>query len=192
MISRAIDYQPSSALKKILQRRRVLHVVENFNNQAVESWLLRLLAVASEDYPHIHWSFFCVLRKEGRFDLEAQRLGADVIHSRYEIGDKRRFLLSLREVMKQGRYDILHCHHDVMSAAYLVASAGLPFRKRIVHLHNTSLSRPTPSKVKSCLTREPMRQVCLQIADQIVGISKDALESFVGTRSTEPGRHAVV
>jgi glycosyltransferase involved in cell wall biosynthesis len=79
-----------------------------------------------------------------------------------------------------------------MSAAYLVASAGLPFRKRIVHLHNTSLSLPTPSKVKTGLTREPMRQVCLRMADQIVGISKDALESFVGTRSTAPGRHTVV
>src|SRR6267143_26123 len=192
MISRAIDYQPSSALKKILQRRRVLHVVENFNNQAVESWLLRLLAVASEDYPHIHWSFFCVLRKEGRFDLEAQRLGADVIHSRYEIGDKRRFLVSLREVMKQGRYDILHCHHDIMSAAYLAASAGLPFRKRIVHLHNTSLGLPTPSRFKADLAREPMRQMCLRMADQIVGISQEALESLLGNRERDPLRHQVV
>ena len=116
---------------------RVLHVVENLDHQAVENWLLRVFRVASRDYPEYHWTFFCVLGKRGRLDDEARRLGAEVIHSRYELGDKRRFLLGLREVMKHGRYDVLHCHHDIMSAAYLAAAAGLPFRNRIVHLHNT-------------------------------------------------------
>ena len=83
-----------------------------------------------------------------------------------EIGDKIRFIRSLRAVMKVGNYDILHCHHDIMSAAYLAASAGLPFRKRIVHVHNTSLSLPTQNRVKAELVREPMRQMCLRMADQ--------------------------
>jgi len=171
---------------------RVLHIVETLNDQAVENWLLRVLRTAVRDYPHIHWTFFCVVGKRGRLDDEARALGAEVIHSPYEIGDKRRFFRSLREVMKRGRYDILHCHHDIMSAVYLAASAGLPFRKRIVHLHNTSLSLPTPSKIKTGLAREPMKQVCLRMADQIVGISKEALESLIGNRAPEPGRHAVV
>jgi len=171
---------------------RVLHIVETLNDQAVENWLLRVLRTAVRDYPHIHWTFFCVVGKRGRLDDEARALGAEVIHSPYEIGDKRRFFRSLREVMKRGRYDILHCHHDIMSAVYLAASAGLPFRKRIVHLHNTSLSLPTPSKVKMGLAREPMKQVCLRMADQIVGISKEALESLIGNRAPEPGRHRVL
>lgn len=171
---------------------RILHVVENLDHQAVENWLLRVLRTASRDYPDFHWTFFCVLGKKGRLDDQARALGAEVIHSEYEIGDKRRFLLGLREVMKRGRYDILHCHHDIMSAAYLAASAGLPFRKRIVHLHNTSLSLPTPSKIKTGLAREPMRQMCLRMADQIVGISNEALESLIGTARREPSRDTVV
>jgi glycosyltransferase involved in cell wall biosynthesis len=171
---------------------RVLHIVETLNDQAVENWLLRVLRGAEKNYPQIHWTFFCVLGQPGRLDDEARALGAEVIHSRYELGDKRRFLMSLREVMKKGRYDILHCHHDIMSAAYLAASAGLSFRKRIVHLHNTSLSLPTPNRIKADLAREPMRQVCLRMADQIVGISKDALESIIGKRPPEAGRHVVV
>lgn len=171
---------------------RLLHIVENLDHQAVENWLLRVLRTASRDYPDYHWTFFCVLGKAGRLDDEARRLGAEVVHSRYEVGDKRRFLLGLREVMKCGRYDVLHCHHDIMSAAYLAAAAGLPFRKRIVHLHNTSLDLPTPSRVKADLAREPMRQICLRMADQIVGISNEALESLIGKRERDPLRHRVV
>jgi len=171
---------------------RVLHVVENLDNQAVETWLLRVLRAGREVYPHIHWTFFCVLGKEGRLDPEARALGAEVIHSHFEVGDKRRFLLSLRDVMKRGHYDILHCHHDIMSAAYLAAAAGLPFRKRIVHVHNTSLSLPTPNKLKAGVVRTPMKQMCLRMADQIVGISGDALECLVGIRVGAPSSQTVV
>jgi glycosyltransferase EpsF len=171
---------------------RVLHIVESMDNQAVENWLFRVLRGSRQKYPHIGWTFFCVSGKPGRLDEAARELGAEMIHSRFEIGDKRRFLLSLRSVMKTGGYDILHCHHDIMSAVYLAASAGLPFRKRIVQVHNTSLSLPTPNRVKADLVRAPMRQMCLRMADQIVGISEDALQSLVGTREAEPKRQTVV
>jgi glycosyltransferase involved in cell wall biosynthesis len=173
-------------------RIRVLHVVENLDTQAVESWLLRVLRASREDYPQVDWAFFCVLGREGRLDDLARGMGVEIIYSRHEIGDKVRFIRSLRAVMKRGRYDILHCHHDVMSAAYLLASQGLSFQKRIVHVHNTSLSLPTPSRVKANLVREPMRQICLRMADQIVGISKEALESLVGNADADPERYKVV
>ncbi len=170
---------------------RVLHIVENLNSQAVESWLLRVAQAAAIEYANVHWTFFCVVGKEGNLDALARNIGADVIHSRYEVGDKVRFMRSLREVIKTGRYDILHCHHDIMSAAYLAASVGLPFRKRIVHVHNTALNLPTSSRVRTEIVREPMRQICLRMADQIVGISKEALESIVGN-SLEAERYSVV
>jgi glycosyltransferase EpsF len=94
--------------------------------------------------------------------------------------------------MKQGNYDILHCHHDVMSAVYLTAATGLPFRKRIVHIHNTSTSLPTPNRIKAGIIREPMRQICLRFADDIVGISRDALYSLVKDAAANRARHRVV
>jgi len=171
---------------------RVLHIVESLDNQAIESWLLRVLRAARSEYRFVHWTFFCVLPADGKLDQVAEELGADVIHSRYEIGDKIRFVRSLREVMKGGNYDILHCHHDVMSAPYLLASQGLRFKKRIVHVHNTSLSLPTPNRLKAGLAREPMRQMCLRMADQIVGISQEALESIVGKGVVNLKRHSVI
>lgn len=171
---------------------RVLHIVESLDNQAVESWLLRVLRAAAVDYPHIKWTFFTTQRGKGVLDEIARGLGAEVIHSQYEIGEKIRFVRSLREVMKRGRYHILHCHHDVMSAPYLLASQGLPFQKRIVHVHNTSLSLPTPNRLKANFAREPMRQMCLGMADEIVGISKDALRSLIGDIAYDPLHHRVV
>ncbi len=171
---------------------RLFHVIESLDNNAVESWLIRIFQRASKEYPGYEWTFFCTLPEPGEFDGVVTEYGGKVIHSVCEIGNKLRFLTSLRKVMRAGHYDVLHCHHDVMSAAYLTASIGLPFRQRIVHLHNTSLSLPTPSRIKSDLAREPMRQVCLQMADQIVGSSRDALESLVGTKSHDPERHRVV
>lgn len=171
---------------------KVLHIVENLNDQAVESWLLRVLGAAAKDYSNLEWTFFCTVGKEGRLDGAARRLGAEVIHSRHDISDKVRFVRSLREVMKSGGYDILHCHHDIMSAAYLAASAGLPFRKRIVHVHNTALNLPTQNRMKMELVREPMRQMCLRMADEIVGISSYALQSLLGAGKSDPKRHRVV
>jgi glycosyltransferase involved in cell wall biosynthesis len=171
---------------------RVLQIVENLDNRAVESWLVRVFSQAVVQQPELEWTFFCVLPKSGEFDDQVSAAGGYVIHSQHELHNKIPFMAALRRVMRLGRYDILHCHQDIMSAAYLLASSGLPFKKRIVHLHNTALSLPTPNRLKAQLVRGPMRQVCLHMADQIVGISREALESLVGATEHDPARHQVV
>jgi glycosyltransferase involved in cell wall biosynthesis len=171
---------------------RLLQIVENLDNKAVEAWLYRVFRQAVVVYPNIEWTFFCVLPKSGQFDDDVRASGGRVIHSPCQISDKVSFLYHLRKVMREGRYDIVHSHHDIMSAFYLTASIGLPIRKRIVHLHNTSMSLPTPNWLKALLVREPMRQICLHAADQIVGISKDALHSMIGDRTPRGGRDVVV
>jgi glycosyltransferase involved in cell wall biosynthesis len=171
---------------------RILHVVENLHNQAIENWLLRMLRASSSAYPHHEWSLFCILGKEGCLDSRFKDLGASVIHSQCSIGEKRAFLENLREIMKDGGYDILHCHHDIISAMYLVASIGLPFRKRIVHVHNTELGLLTPNRTKASVLRPAMREICLRLADQIVGISGDALAAMLAGRKPRPKRDIVV
>ncbi len=81
-------------------RVRVLHVVENMDDQAVESWLLRILGEAKESFPEYHWTFYSTLGKSGRGDARAQELGADVIHSPFPLADTGRFLRALRATME--------------------------------------------------------------------------------------------
>ena len=151
-----------------------------------------MFTAAAQKYPEYHWTFFCTLGKPGRLDEKVRQLGGEVIYSRHELGEKRAFLSNLRTVIREGHFDILHCHHDFVSAVYLCASLGIKMRKRIVHVHNTDESIQTPSVMKQFLFKEPMRQTCLHLADSIVGISQEALGHFTHGAPAKPGRDRVV
>jgi glycosyltransferase involved in cell wall biosynthesis len=166
--------------------RRVLHVVENLDRGAVENWLLRMLGHARKQKVEIDWTFYCTLEQPGAMDDKARALGARVIHSTVPIGRNVAFVRALRSELRHGGYDVLHCHHDIVSAVYLLAGSGLPIHGRIVHVHNADEEILTPSRWKQRLYREPMRQICLRMADRIVGISHHTLDAFLaGRRRTQ-------
>ena len=175
-----------------LSQTRLLHVVENMHDQAVENWIFRIMRDSRDRYPGYHWTFYCALPRVGRLDDSIRELGGEVIHSPVAIGNTRKFISELHNTIARGRYDVMHAHHDVVSAVYLLASARTPVRRRIVHVHNTSMELPTPSKVKKAVVWEPMRRVCLTMSDRIAGISRDALASMVRDSVKKPNRDVVV
>jgi glycosyltransferase involved in cell wall biosynthesis len=130
----------------------------------------------------VDWSFYCALGREGAHDGTAHCLGARVIHSPVPMVQKIAFARALRAELRRGRYAVLHCHHDLVSALYLVASAGLPIKWRIVHVHNADEAVPTPNLLKQRLYREPARRICLGLSDRIVGISDHTLDTFLRGR----------
>jgi len=166
--------------------------VENMHDQAVENWLFRIMRDSRERYPDLHWTFYCALGKAGRLDDAIRELGGEVLHSPVPIGNTRKFISELHNAIERGRYDVMHAHHDIVSAVYLLAAARTRIKRRIVHVHNTSMDLPTPSKVKKAIVWEPMRRVCLTLSDRIVGISRDALTSMVRDSVSKPGRDVVV
>lgn len=170
---------------------RVLHIVENLGRGAVENWLVRMLRHSRKRGIAADWTFYCTLGDPGPMDGEARALGARVVHSSAPLRRKSAFMRGLRAEMRRG-YDVLHCHHDLMSALYLIASMGLPVRRRIVHVHNADENLPTPSGLKANLFREPMRAVCLMMADKVVGISHHTLDTFLDGRRRRPGRDLVL
>lgn len=180
-----------SADKSIALPPRVLHIVENLDRGAVENWLVRMLRHARRRGVNLDWTFYCVEGRRGALDEEAEELGARVIHSKYPIGDKLPFLRALRTELRAGAYDVMHCHHDLVSAIYLLAAAGIHIRKRIVHVHNADESLPTPSRLKQFLLREPMRRLCLAVADNVLGISNHTLDTFLAGRPRRAARDYV-
>ncbi len=169
----------------------MLHVVENLNRGAVENWLVRMLRHARTRNVGLEWTFYCVLDQPGEMEGEARSLGARVIHSPVPLARKVEFVRALRVELQRGNYHVLHCHHDLLSAVYLLAAAGLPIGRRIVHVHNADETVPTPNRLKQHLYREPMRRICLAMADHIVGISNHTLDTFLAGRSRRSGRDAV-
>ncbi|PYR31617.1 MAG: hypothetical protein DMF90_25285 [Acidobacteria bacterium] len=95
----------------------------------------------------LDWTFYCVVGHHGSLDEEARSLGAQVVHSPVPLRRKAAFIRALRTELRRGGYDVLHCHHDLVSAVYLLASAGLKLRRRIVHVHNADETVPTPKTV---------------------------------------------
>jgi glycosyltransferase involved in cell wall biosynthesis len=158
---------------------RILNIVNTLDTGATENWLVRACEVGAAQHPDWKWTFYCTYGQQGRLDERAWRFGADVIYSPYPVGNKRAFFNSLRTFLNTHPQDVLHCHHDFMSAAYLWAAWGIPFRKRIVHVHNTDEEIPTPSRWKQFMLREPMRQTCLRLADHVIGVSHHTLNKFL-------------
>ncbi len=61
-----------------------------------------------------------------------------------------------------------------------------------MHVHNADLHVPTGSPRKSARLREPMRRLCLLLADRIVGISNYTLDNFLSNRPRKPRRDVVL
>jgi glycosyltransferase EpsF len=169
----------------------VLHIVESLDRGAVEGWLLRMLAHARRRGVPVDWSFYCALEREGAQDKIARDLGARVIHSPVPMAQKIAFARALRAQLRRGGYTVMHCHHDLVSALYLVASAGLPIERRIVHVHNADEAVPTPNRLKQRLYREPARRICLALSDRIVGISNHTLDTFLRERRRQLCRDVI-
>ena len=170
---------------------KVLHVVESLDRGAVENWLVRMLAHANAMGVDLDWSFYCTSSEPDAMGERARSLGARVLYAPVPIEQKLEFAHALRSELRQGCYEVLHCHHDLVSAVYLLASLGLPVRRRIVHAHNADGSVLTPSALKQRLYREPMRRVCLTMADRIVGISNHTLDTLLAGRPRRANRDVV-
>ena len=150
-----------------------------------------MLDHARERAVKVDWTFYCTLDQKGAMDEKARALGATVVHSPVPLGRKLRFVRALRNELRRRKCDVLHCHHDLVSAVYLLAAAGLPIHRRIVHVHNEDESVLTPNPWKQRLYREPMRRVCLSLADRVVGISNHALDTFLSGRPRHARRDSV-
>ena len=170
---------------------KVIHVVEHLHNGAVESWLVRMLAHARRKGVAADWTFYCALPRAGRQDERARGLGARVVHSPVPVGDKAGFIRALRATLQRERFDVLHCHHDLVSAVYLAAAIGTGVGTRIVHVHNADEEVLTPNRLKAALLREPLRRTCLALSDRIAANSNHTLDTFLAGRKRRPGRDIV-
>jgi glycosyltransferase involved in cell wall biosynthesis len=170
---------------------KVLHVVEALDRGAVENWLVHMLRHAHRSDVVVDWTFYCILDREGVLEEAARGFDARVVRSPVSLGRPVDFIRALRAELKRGGYDVLHCHHDLVSALYLTASTGLPLHRRIVHVHNADQTLPTPSVWKQRVYRPLLRRTCLALADRIVGISNHTLDTFLAGRARRPGRDLV-
>lgn len=170
---------------------KIIHIVENLDKGAVENWLVNVFVESRKTKPDWDWTFYCILGREGRLDEKVRNAGGKIIYSAVTVSDKLVFLKSLRTVLKNGRYDILHAHHDYLSGFYMLASAGLKFKKRLLHVHNTDKALPVGNSTLHNLLLGPFRKLALMFSDQVIGISQHTLEDFA-KRKNVPDKKFVI
>jgi len=170
---------------------RVLHIVESLDRGAVENWLVRMYCHAGDCAIPLDWTFYCELSAEGVLDDKVTRQGAKIVRSPVGVGRAFMFIRTLRKEIRNGGYDVIHCHEDIVSALYLVSSIGLGKIQRIVHVHNADEGMRSTHRSKAFLLRGLFRQICLFLADKIVGISNHTLDTFLNGRKRRPGRDIV-
>lgn len=169
---------------------RVLHVIDSLGRCSVEAWLLQTLRIATAQGISLNWTFYCVSPVPGSREAEALALGAKIVRSPVELRHTTSFMRALRAELKNGKYQVLHAHHDLMSAVYLASATGLPLRK-IVHVHNADETVPSPNAIKRGLLRPVLRRICLTVSDYIVANSEHSLEIFLKGRKPRLGRDFV-
>lgn len=158
---------------------RIIHIVENLDKGAVENWIVNIFLESKKCRPDWHWSFYCILGREGKLDKIVRDAGGEIIYAPVWITEKLKFLKHLRGALKAGNYDILHVHHDYLSGFYLLATIGLRFEKRILQVHNTDKSVPVGSPRVRKILLNPLRVLAIRLSDIVVGISKDTLSEFL-------------
>jgi len=169
---------------------KVLHIVESLDRGAVENWLIRMMAHAHAQRVPLDWTFYCQLADIGVQENRVREMGGQIVHSPVPLGRTRAFMSALRAELSRGEYEIMHCHHDLVSSVYLIASTGLPIGRRLVHVHNADENLPTASATKASLLREPIRRICLS-ADRVIGISNHTLDTFLAGRARRADRDLV-
>jgi glycosyltransferase involved in cell wall biosynthesis len=162
---------------------RIINIIENLDKGAVENWLVDIFIESRKNRPDWKWTFYCILGKEGRLDEKVRNAGGEIIYSPVTVSNKFAFLKNLRDTLKRGRYDILHAHHDYLSGFYLLASVGIKFKRKFLHVHNTDKALPVGNRILHNLLLGPFRQLGLLLTDQVIGISRNTLEEFAGRKN---------
>ena len=124
---------------------RSLHFVGTLHHGGIECWLMNLLRLRR---PEIQFDF--LTHAPGKFDAEAESLGATVHRNSMYHYYTYRDHWPLRKMMEQGNYDVVHIHAYPISGPILriAAECGIPVR--IDHSHNTSGNRGGRPIVSKC------------------------------------------
>ncbi|MBK7372357.1 MAG: glycosyltransferase [Saprospiraceae bacterium] len=162
---------------------KILHIIENFDNGAVEKWLFELYSESKIIKPDWDWTFYCLLPEKGKYEHLVLESGAKVVHSPITISHKFLFLKELRKFLSFNRFNIIHVHHDYLSGFYLLSTILLKNKKRIIlHLHNQERSLPTSNIFIKKMGLFIFRKLSFFISDEIWANSYSTLHDFINMK----------
>ncbi len=131
------------------------------------------------------------LDQVGALEQDNTFLKGRAIRCRFSMSDKGALFREFFKVCRAWNFDAIHIHGDLMSAPFLLIARISCGARLIVHVHNADETMPFRSEWKKKLLRPLFRQICLRLADSIVGISNHTLDTFLAGRPRRVGRDRV-
>ena len=173
---------------------RVLHLITWLVHGGIEKWLLEMTRATPRS--RCVMDFCCKGPAVGWRAGVARDLGATVWHCPLRppgIG----FIRRLKQILSEGRYDVLHVHLDAHSGlpVYVARSVGLPV---IVTFHNTYfapavwwMKLPLMRNLRALYANRSV-QYAVKHATLVTGVSRGVLESVYRPHAPDPQRSRVL
>lgn len=161
---------------------RILHVVEKFEGQAVESWLTRILSNPSFPSSAMRFDFFLICSEPGKYAADVIKRGCRLYVGKVGSGSIPNLALALRKCVVGSGYDIVDIHQDVLAGPFAAALLGTGV-KIVTHVHNCWQQLPVGGNLRKQFLTWIAKRMCLCLSDAIVGVSKQALEQMIGGNS---------
>jgi glycosyltransferase involved in cell wall biosynthesis len=183
---------PSADGGVLLRPLRILHVVGSLNRGGIETWLAQAIArLPRERYQ----CDFCTYRfSRGAYATEFEQCGCE-FHN-IPLGSNPlailRFARRFRRLLREGHYDVVHCHGLLLVGFILFLARMENTALRIGHAH--SADRNT-GRVTSVANRSGLmlnRALARAFATHCVGCSAEAGEALFGKRWRRNQRYKVI
>ena len=154
-----------------------MHLLGALVHGGLETWLMEM--VRKIDRRKVAIDVCVTMQKKGAYEEEFQRLGCR-IHRCPLRKNLSAFAKNLRQILRQGEYDILESHHYLATGYFLRVASKIPHLKLVAHMHPTADMSAGRMVFPRSLYRRLMKHEINRYAEAILGASVATLDAFWG------------
>jgi len=153
---------------------RVLQVMSELDGGGVE----RLMYEYCRRIPEIQFDFTITAKNEGILEKPLKELGCNIYHTAKIRENPLLYIKQLKNVIANGKYDIVHSHISYGSAfaMYLAAKCGV--KVRIAHSHDAYIPQTFAGKIE----RQMFTAICKKYATDLFACGNDAARWLWGKK----------
>lgn len=130
---------------------KVLHIVPALDTGGVERILYNY--ITNIDSNNLKFEFIVHDEKEGKIEKKLKQMGYKIYHVTPKKKSLLKNILQLNKIIKQGNYDIVHCHQNFSSFVALVIAKKNKVKVRIAHSHGYNPAKNVIGKFKEKILR---------------------------------------
>ena len=165
---------------------RILHVVSSLDDGGVESFLYNYYKRMNKE--KLQFDFIKHENVDGIFEREFKKIGSKV----YSVTPKRegffKNMVQLRNIIKDGNYDIIHCHQNVISVFPLFFAKLYNVKRRIAHSHVGYVNE----SLKKQIINFPLKLLIKLFCTDMCACSTLAAKWLFGTKSFNKGKVRII